>query len=271
MSDDMIELLLRSTDSIERVVISLGAHFESPAVVGTGERTVFRHQAQHDLLMSYLKCVRCVSLLRAGALLLNAGHWQEIGILCRCLSESTNDVLFLATALGENGQPSNDQKRLVAEFFQEEFEDPNRPLSTQASRDRVAREKVVAGIARIDGFPINPSDGKVILRQLDAAFSGYVHGAYPHIMELFHMHPSSGGAFAMGGVPASRIRQMGDALLSRCHLVACSTGIVARRLGVQEQCDRLLPIIAALAEATGSDEVLDPDSAVRNMKAKEAQ
>jgi hypothetical protein len=103
----------------------------------------------------------------------------------------------MGTPLGEDGKPSEQQRRLIEEFFQEEFDDLDNPLCSTQIRKRVPRSKVHAGIARISGNPINPSDSQDMYNTLQKAFSGYVHGAYVHIMEIYggkrndlryHMH-----------------------------------------------------------------------------------
>jgi hypothetical protein len=270
----MIDLLIHSIDAIEQEVLRLQSHFPSPTFVRLpGGISAFRHDKGDDLLMSYLKCVRSVSMLRAGVLLVESGFYQEIGILCRCLSESFEDVLFLATPLGEDKKPSKAQIQLMEEFFQEEFEDPSKPVASQQKRQRVPRDQVLAGIARIDGNALNPSDAKLISRSLHMGFSGYVHGAYPHIMELFGARPDeqgrpdvANGQYSMsGGMPNARVAEMLEALASRAHNTAVAVSIVGKRLNDKTVEERLSPVMDALSKATGSD-IGDPNTAVKMVK-----
>ena len=85
------------------------------------------------------------------------------------------------------GKPSVHQRKFIEEFYQEELAGPDVVRSHQA-RNRVPRKKIRAGVSRIVG------DGKDCLDQhqelqtgaaLAGAFSGFVHGAYVHLMELF--------------------------------------------------------------------------------------
>lgn len=116
------DALIGAIDTVEAAVQKLQGHFRSPALVEVANGVpMFRHEQYDDLLISQLKCVRCVSLLRAGTLLLLNELYQEVGVLCRCLSESVEDSMFLATPLGEDSRPSKAQAQLVAEFFQQEF------------------------------------------------------------------------------------------------------------------------------------------------------
>ena len=272
----MLDLLIHSVDAVEQEVLRLQSRFPPPTFVNLpGNIPAFRHDAREcsDLLMSYLKCVRCVSMLRAGIVLMKNGFYQEVGILCRCLSESFEDVLFLAAPLGEDKKPSNAQIQLTEEFFQEEFADPSKPVASQQKRQRVPRDQVLAGIARINGGALNPSDAKLIARLLHMGFSGYVHGAYPHTMELFEAKPdgrglpdvASGQYYMSGGMPGTRTAEMLGALASRAHNTAVVVCIVGKRLNDKTTEERLNPMMDALSKATRSD-VGNLNAAVKMVK-----
>ncbi|MCX5726865.1 MAG: hypothetical protein NT030_06830 [Candidatus Saganbacteria bacterium] len=57
------------------------------------------------------------------------------------------------------------------------------------SRNIVPRKKVRAGVSRVLSNCVNPHDLHEILTTEENAFSGYIHGAYPHIMELYGGDP----------------------------------------------------------------------------------
>lgn len=269
------EILTKSIDAIENTVVRLKDRFLPPTFVTLSEGIpAFRHASQDDLLMSYLKCVRSVSLLRAGMLMLSGGFYQEVGILCRCLAESFEDVMFLATPLGDEAKPSKKQIQMVGEFFQEEFEDPSRPLGSQNRRERVPRDDVLAGIARIQGNPLNASDAKMVYRQSHMTFSGYVHGAYPHVMELFGAKPDKNGNpdvadgeyYMHGRVPPQQLGAMVNSFANRTHDVAIAVCTVAKRLGEFALSDALMPAIEQIAHATGSIRIVNPNQAIKNIK-----
>jgi hypothetical protein len=127
----LIEHLDEAVAAAESVVMKLERHFEPPTFVQIHGTLCFRHTKHDDLLIAHLKCVRSVSSLNACLLLLRHGYVQEIGVLCRCDEDNNQDVTFLATPLGKDGTPSENQQRLVREFFQEEFDAADPLLSMQ--------------------------------------------------------------------------------------------------------------------------------------------
>lgn len=279
---DDLQKLLHGLDvsiaEIEAVVQELQESFPPPRFVELpGGVPAFRHDKYDDVLMSYLKCVRCASLLRASAMLLRGGFYQEIGILSRCVAEAGEDVMFLSTPLGDDGAVSEHQKRLVEEFFLEEFEDPTKTLNTQNKRHRVPRDVVLAGIARIKGIGLNPSDAKAVSRVPHFGLSGYVHGAYPHIMELFGCPAKDGKADEASGryrtsgrMPAQRMEEMVWQLCSEAERAAIATAIVTKRVGSQPLTTRLEAIIERLATATGSIRSDDLEKEMKALKARQS-
>jgi len=221
---------LRDAVGVAQLVIErLERHFPAPALVEIGGRPLFRHTQQDDLLLSHLKCVRAVSSLNACLLLLEHGYVQEIGTLCRCVDDFSQDVLFLATPLGDDGKPSEQQKRLVEEFFQEEFDQIESPLRSTQARNRVPRSKVLAGIARMSGQPLNPNDSQELHRTIQQAFSGYVHGAYVHIMEMFGGRRGHLKYYMQGFAGTPRVEEWTEALSSYVYRTLCAVEVVARR------------------------------------------
>lgn len=279
--DDMQKLLHEldvSIVEIDAVVQELKKSFPPPRFVELPGRTpAFRYEKCDDVVMSYLKCVRCVSLLYASQTLLRGGFYQEIGILSRCMAEAGEDVMFLSTPLGDDGAVSEHQKRLVEEFFLEEFEDPTKTLTTQNKRHRVPRDVVLAGIARIKGTGLNPSDAKAVSRVPHFGLSGYVHGAYPHIMELFDCPAKDGKADEASGryrtsgrMPAQRMEEMVWQLCSEAERVAIATEVVTKRVGRLQLTARLEAVIERLATVTGSVRPADLEKEMKALKAKQS-
>ena len=185
MNNITIEDLERFVQVVEDAVKAIDHHFEHPKFVCLEGSEFFRHDndKKNDLLMSYLKCVISVSHLNACIVLLRNGYVQEIGTLCRCVEDNSNDVWFLNSPLGDDGKLNKQQERSVKEFFQEDFVNGD-PANSIQPRDRVPRQKVHAEIAR-RGKPKNPHDAKRSLDRMHKVFSGFVHDAYVRIMDMY--------------------------------------------------------------------------------------
>jgi hypothetical protein len=229
INPDSIQAFL---DELEVGVMQLGRRFPKPEFVEVNGMPEWRHDEMSDLLLSYLKCVRSLSSLNAAVVLLRHGYVQEVGVLCRCVDEYCEDVLFLATPLGENGSVSQNQTRFVEEFFQEEFSADERGELESVPRHRVPRDKVRAAIARIEGLGINPHDAGRVFRTLGKAFSGYVHAAYVHIMELYG-GPALGRAkfHVRGMLGTPRIAEWQANLSHNAYRFAIALEVVAKRSG----------------------------------------
>jgi len=249
---------------LEQCVQALGDDFDRPVLIDYGGFPYFRHENQNALLACYLKCVRIVSSLNAALVLLEKGFFQEVYVLCRCIDEFCEDVWFLSTPLGVNG-PSNDQIRFIEEFFQEEFDKPDNPLKSTQKRDRVPRKKILSAISRLHGQPINPSDAKELLRTLHQTFSGYVHGAYPHIMELYGGSPLRYNTTGMKNTP----REQGceKQLVSYVYRSIFAVQVVARTAGASALYAKVSRIAENFVKQTGcvSDEPVE-DSVTRLKK-----
>jgi hypothetical protein len=259
------EYLKASVAQLEGLVQELGSSFEKPTLVDLGGHKVFRHRVKNDLLMSYLKCVRAVSSLNAALVLLKHGYVQEVGTLCRCIQDFYEEVLFLATSLGEK-EPSADQRRLVEEFYQEEFDQPADPLVSTQKRDRVPRPKIQAGIARIQGQPVNPSDAKTLHRTIQQVFSGYVHGAYVHTMEMYGGNPPKYHTNGMLGTP--RIHEWEGQLVSYVYRTINAVEFVAKRVGANTSIENLRKLREAFERETGCAGINDPERAIQRLKSR---
>jgi hypothetical protein len=142
----------------------------------------------------YLKAVKMCSTLNGILVLLDRAYVQEAYALARVAQDQVDDIHFLVIPRGEGGGLSPRQTEAIVEFFQEEF-DPADPVGTSQERARVGRPKIQAAITNDMN---DPSTGNAISRMIYRMFSGYVHGAYVHIMELH----SSEGHYQMHGEPA---------------------------------------------------------------------
>lgn len=195
-----LKLLETTVSEFKELVDKIDCEFPHPKLVGHGDGYVFRHRPQErsDTLASYLKLVRIISLLKACLHLIHKGHVQEVYILCRAIDEAEGDINFFALPLRKTGTDER-QMRLLNEFYQEEHDDPNDPLSN-SKRDRVPRKSIWAASASIPNDAADPDSFLKDVKSIYSTFSGYVHGTYVTIMEMYH--PSK-QKYQMYGIPNS--------------------------------------------------------------------
>jgi hypothetical protein len=244
------QLLESTVSALDDCVQQLSRSFPLPSRVSRGDGFAFRHGSQTDLLLSYMKAVRIASAHNASIVLMRSGFIQETYSLCRTIDEACEDIWFMSTPLGEGGQPSEDQRRFIDEFFQEEFENPGDLLSS-AKRDRVPRKKIRAALTRIPGAESkNPSHELAVVRTLDQTFSGFVHGPYVHIMEMFGGNPPRFHTRGMLGTP--RIGECERNHVNYLYRSLLAIELVARRADREDITTRLCNISIDLAEKTGA-------------------
>ena len=185
----------------------LGSSFPPPYVVAKGDGFVDRHEprARTNGLACYLKAVKLCSTLNGAVILLNSGHVQEAFALGRIAEDQVEDIHFLVRPRGDDGRLSAHQEAALAEFFQEELKDVMDPVGTSQERYRIRRDKIRAAIhSDMD----DPSTVQKITKAFHRLFSGYVYGAYVHIMEL-HSEGAPGHYHARG-TPGPRLTEAID-------------------------------------------------------------
>ena len=223
----------------------------------------FRHGRLNDCLLIYLKGIRHTSLLNASIILLEAGQVHEMGILCRCMDESLEDMFLFSRNLGPDGKPTEAQERVFKEFFQEQFEESSSPMLVVRKRDRVRREKVRAAIAGMPENQVNPHDHAQMQGIIYDAFSGYVHGAYPHIMELYGGNPSCFHTAGMRNTP--RIAEWRNQLVSYVYRGVLGAWFVAKRL-VEEATAESIFTLRIEMERRYPQLAADPNDLLKEMK-----
>jgi len=112
------------------------------------------------------------------------------------LDEFHEDIAFLAFAILRN-EVTPLHKEYLEAFYKEEFDSAT--LEATLDRPMVRRQKIRAHLARLEQQPSDPSTFVTMYKTIHNGYSGYVHGAFPHIMDLvlgdpptFHIHGMSG-------------------------------------------------------------------------------
>jgi len=232
---------------LDSAVKYLGRYIPRPELGSIPGGEGWRHSSKDDLLASYMKCIYICSALHAGCALLLNGFASEALSLCRGVDEAGEDIRFLAIPRGKDPKTDQDQVRLLEEFFQEEFQqDPQVSFMVSAKRDRVSRKRVHAALMKLEGSEIDPSTLRHVLNTVHKSFSGFVHGAYVHIMDIF-----DGRVFHTTGVDGSRLEDGEEAFASYVYRAFLAVGVVARRVGDANLDARLKQIREDFATAAG--------------------
>ena len=186
---------------LEEAVNLLAARVPKPKLMRFADFRAFRHieKTIHQAIVQ--KLARMVSTLGAARLLLNHGFVQEQATLQRVLDEIHEDIGFLVSGILRGENTSTLHSDYLTAFFEEEFDADTATKSTQR-RPMIPRRKIRAYLARTGLWPTDPSTGTELLRTLNKAYSGYVHAASPHIMDMYGGEPSRFHMRGMKGTPA---------------------------------------------------------------------
>lgn len=161
---------------------------------------VFRYANNgiHEALVQ--KLARNISGLNAIAVLLNAGYTQEVGVLFRTLDEIHEDISFLASA-ETNGARTERHTQYLEAFYAEPVRSRPEGSLRVAKPSLVPRKKVRAQTMHVLGKGVNVSQALDASEGVSAAFSGYVHAASEHIMEMYGGIPPHFHVEGMPGTP----------------------------------------------------------------------
>jgi hypothetical protein len=213
--------------NMERTLHGLTQRLPPPQRVPVLDNFVFRYVERQPEQALVQKLARIVSGLRAAQLLMEAGFVQEQGALQRMLDEFGEDVSFLA--LGIIYGMTDLHREYLEAFWMEEFDKPGDPVASEQNRPMVKRKKIRAFMARHETYPVDESRGVALGATLSKAFSGYVHGASPHIMEMYGGNPPR---FHVAGLRASALyASHRDDLWNYFYRAICAFGMTAKAFG----------------------------------------
>jgi hypothetical protein len=145
---------------------------------------VFRYAEQtiHQAIVQ--KLARTMSGLHAVETLLERGLFQEQGMMQRALDELGEDVWFLSLGvIGNEITPRHTE--FLKYFYAEEFADPSDVMGSHMSRGMVKREKIRAYIESNGLSGPEAARAKAIGKVLTKVYSGFIHAASPHIMDMY--------------------------------------------------------------------------------------
>lgn len=198
---------------------------------------VYRFESQdiHHALVQ--KLARIQSALRAAHILLRNGYIMEQAILSRAIDETNEDVLFLVYAV-TNDEVTPLHERYLEAFWEEEFDDFKDPVGSAQKRNMIPRQKIRAYLAKIEGKDLEPSRSVDLSRTLHKAYSGFVHGASPQIMESYGGNPPGFHTQGMLGTP--RIQEYTEDLWNYMYRGFLSHILVAKAFGAAGHVDALI-------------------------------
>ncbi|MDP3619426.1 MAG: hypothetical protein Q8R63_06490 [Ramlibacter sp.] len=239
---------------------TLEGRVQPPAIVTIRGGQAYRYVEKTPHQAIIMKLARLATSLNAARVLLGAGLLQDQGAAQRVIDEMNEDVSYLSLGLIRSEWPSwND--RFLAEFWQEEFDAPTAMRSTQR-RDRVPREKVRAFIAKFEEGGLDQSTRVNVTATVANTYSGYVHGAGSHIMEMYFGDPPR---FHVGASYASPFwdDHVGD--LNNYYLRGiCSFGLAAAAFGDADLRGTIIDFRTHFEAAAGMS--FDMDEIAKKMK-----
>lgn len=220
-----------------------------PQVVLRHGEPAYRYVEQTIQQAIVLKLVRYISGLRACLLLLEHGFVQELGTVQRALQDIEEDSTFLSLSIILN-KSTDYHTRFLASFWQEEF-DTTGPKPTSVPRDMVPRSKIRAYNANPNGINPDPSGTIDVVRTVSSFYSGFVHAAACHIMDLYGGHPAS---FHTDGLPGTiRQEEHDEDLWNQFYRGILLLAEACMAFGHQELNEQLRTFAKQFAAADGRD------------------
>ena len=188
MSPELGRLYAQSLRNMESTLHALEGRVGPAEFVDMGDGHAFRYREKNARQAIVQKLARLVSGLHAARLLLHAGFIQEQGALHRMVEEFQEDATFLAYGIIHNELTPLHHQYLDA-FYMEEFDVPGQAMKSSQKRPMISRDKIHAYLARIENATGDPYTTQRAIRSVSKTFSGYVHGASPHTMEMYGGDP----------------------------------------------------------------------------------
>ncbi len=230
-----IKLLPVFIECINRLGVAIRAIEDGlvpkPVFTDVSGQRQYRYEQHTAYHVAFLKGVRVVSGLNACLFLLRGGFVQEAMMIVRTLDDFLNEMRFILEN-SESGALDNHQNKFIEDFFQEEFKNPNNAMLNETRREIVPKKKIWASVARQMGPYVNPCDLQKMFQVTNDALSGYVHGAYPHIMEMYGGSPPKFHTEGMHAAP--RIRMCIDQIQVYTQGAITAFEDLAKSLGSKE-------------------------------------
>jgi hypothetical protein len=202
-----------------------------PVLVKMAFGMAFRYNEKDIYQAIILKLARAQSAVRAAYVLLKNGFLLEQAILHRAIDETNEDIIFLAYAV-TNDTITDLHKRFLDSFWEEEIDESGNMIDSKQKRPMIPRKKIRAYIANVEKAVLDPSRGIELSRTLSKTYSGFVHGASPHIMDMYGGNPPH---FHTNGLPGTpRMQEYAGDLWNYMYRTFLSHIVVAKVLGSEK-------------------------------------
>lgn len=245
----MKQLFQESLQVMESAFGVLEEQVPKPQPIVRGRGYAFRYKEESIYQAIILKLARVVSGLHAALLLLKYGHTQEQAMFHRVQDELDEDILFLVFAIS-NDEITDLHKRYLKAFFEEEFDDIDDPIASPQKRPMIPRKKIRAYLVRMGSATKNPSRGIDLSRTINKAYSGFIHAASPHIMDMYGGNPPKFHLSGMLGTP--RIEEYAADLWNYFYRGQLSFVGAAKAFGDKDLLDTLYAHIERFEKASGT-------------------
>lgn len=214
-----------------------------PQPLQVGENVIMRFPVQDARHAILLKLAAMLNFLNGARILCEAGVVLGQGALERMADEAGEDTIFLTRGI-LNGM-STRHEEFLNYFWREDFSNLADIPNSFQSRPQVPREKIAASIHADNQ---DPSTGNRLAKVLSKSYSGFVHAAAPHVMEIYD---DCRGIFGISAAPDHRQLEHEGDLWNYMYRGAIAFMFAAKVLGTQAQFDLLGKYLEEFQYRTG--------------------
>lgn len=232
----MNHLYLEALEKMEESLRVFESRVPPPKLIPIGGHLSFRYTEKTIPQAIVQKLARLISGLRAALLLLTHGFVQEHGSLQRMIDEFREDVTFLS--LGIIYGNTDLHTRYLEAFYQEEFDKPGDPVNSSQDRPMIPRKKIHAYIATCEAAAMETTQSILSSRTISKAYSGFVHGASPHIMEMYGGCPARFHVRGLLGTP--RVEEHERDMWNYFYRGILAFGFAAKAFGTRDLFESIL-------------------------------
>jgi len=173
----------RSFRHLVKILRALEREVPQPQTVNFKESFLVRYLEKQPKQILVQKLAHSLAVLHSCEILIEAGQVQSVGALLIVLDDANEDVAFLTIGMTK-GEWTQRHTNFCNEFFAEDGVEQD-ALGLPADKiPRVPRAKINSYIAQ-NTPGADQSRGSIARKRVFSAYSGFVHGASPNIMDFY--------------------------------------------------------------------------------------